>query len=104
MPDDSLKNLDLVPVRGQDYEGQSVELAPALNCSQGGSQKARLICSEIHVMNHIFIKVHIWSLLWFWTGACERDSLRPNLSLQEPHGVQKETRRAEGVISGRYCG
>lgn len=39
MPDDSLKNLDPVPgCGGQDYEGQNMEQASALNCSQGGSQ------------------------------------------------------------------
>lgn len=39
MPDDSLKNLDPVPgCGGQDCEGQNMELASALNCSQGGSQ------------------------------------------------------------------
>lgn len=40
MPDDSLKDLDLVPGGDQDGEGQNVGLAPALNCSRGGSQKS----------------------------------------------------------------
>ena len=61
MSDDSSKSLDLVPVGGQDCEGQNAELAPGLNRSQGGSQKIMIdVLSETHIINHIFIKAHIW--------------------------------------------
>ena len=79
MPDDSLKNLDLVPGGGSGL-GRSERGTGSSPESQPRWKSKIMIdmLSETHAINRRFIKARIGGLVRFWTEGCENKCIRHN--------------------------